>query len=121
MNHFLRRPDIERAGADRDNGQFRNLQDGADHIPEGRRRIDDGMPITPCEFTNTPGQIGLWMVDDVKGIALIDSFPVHDAPLFVRVDQQDPFSLLRQCVGQVDGDGRFTHPPFLIDQTDNHK
>jgi hypothetical protein len=61
------------------------------------------------------------VVDHVKMVVLIDLFEVHDAPLLIRVNEQDPVSRLRKRIGQVDGDGRFADPSFLIDQTDDHE
>jgi hypothetical protein len=52
---------------------------------------------------------------------LIDLFPVHDASLLVRVNQQDPVSLLCQPMGQIDGDSRLADPTFLVNQADDHK
>jgi hypothetical protein len=55
-----------------------------------------------------------------KRIGFTGRIPIERTALWVGINQEDAFSLLGKGSGQVDGNGRFAHPAFLVQYADNH-
>ena len=116
------RPHVVGRGLDGDQHHVAGQDRRAAELVDARRAIDDHDVVVAGEPRQVAVQRRLRHAHDrERRFAFARARPRHRAALRVGVNQKDTLARTGEARRQVDRDGRFADPAFLIENADDHQ